>query len=272
MRTAPTDADVGLFGPGSVAWRLHGHPALLAGGLRALVIQALHPLAIAAVAQHSDYRSDVWGRFNRTSSYVVNTIYGDTATAREEGRRVRAVHRRIRGTDPVTGLEYSADDPELLLWIHCTLVDSFLAAHRRYVGGLSRIDADRYVVEMIRQAELVGLRAHDVPATVAGNLAFIESQMPMLQLTRPAQEALDTVIHPPLPARRRPYWWTASNAALALLPRWARELYRLPQRPLLGFALRPFVAAASRVMGRTGNPPPALARARKIARAAGRPI
>jgi uncharacterized protein (DUF2236 family) len=251
---------------------LHGHPALLAGGLRALIVQALHPLAIAAVAQHSDYRSDVWGRFDRTSSYVVNTIYGDTATAREEGRRVRAVHRRIRGTDPVTGLDYSADDPELLLWIHCTLVDSFLAAHQRYVGGLSRLDADRYVAEMVRQAELVGLRAGDVPGNAAGNSAFIEGQRPMLQLTRPAQEALETVIHPPLPAHRRPYWWTASNAALALLPRWALDLYGLPRRPLLGFALRPFVAVASRVMSRTGKPPPALAEARRMARAAGHPI
>jgi uncharacterized protein (DUF2236 family) len=251
---------------------MHGHPALLAGGLRALIIQALHPLAIAAVAQHSDYRSDVWGRFNRTSSYVVNTIYGDTATAREEGRRVRAVHRRIRGTDPVTGLDYSADDPELLLWIHCTLVDSFLAAHRRYVGRLNQRDADRYVAEMVRQAELVGLRAADVPDSAAGNTAFIESQRPMLQLTRPARDALDTVIHPPLPAHRRPYWWTASNAALALLPSWALDLYDLPRRPALAFALRPFVAAASRVMSRTGNPPPALARARQLARDAGHPI
>jgi uncharacterized protein (DUF2236 family) len=265
-------ADFGIFGPGSMAWRLHGHPALLAGGLRALIVQALHPLAIAAVAEHSDYRSDVWGRFNRTSSYIVNTIYGSTAMAWEEGRRVRAVHRRIRGTDPVTGLAYSADDPELLLWIHCTLVDSFLAAYRRYVGRLSPADADAYVAEMVRQAELVGLGPEQVPSSEGANAAFIDGQRPILQLTTPARQALETVVHPPLPAHRRPYWWTASNAALVLLPDWAAEIYGLPRRPLLAAGLRPFVAGASWIMRLRGNPPPALAQARVIARAAGHPI
>src|SRR5499427_8983903 len=167
--------DFGLFGPGSMAWKLHLEPALLVGGLRALMVQALHPLAIAAVADHSNYREDVWGRYARTSNYVVTTIFGTKRQAEALGVRVREVHRPIRGIDRVTGRPYAADDPELLLWIHTTLVESFLASYRRFVGPLSSVAGDRYVAEMVRQAALVGLRDEDVPATEADNLAFIES-------------------------------------------------------------------------------------------------
>ena len=139
--------DTGLFGPGSVAWDLHSHPAMLVGGLRALMIQALHPLGMAAVADHSDYKSDVWGRFDRTSGYVLNTVYGDRALAEELGARVRAVHRPIRGIDTVTRRPYSADDPVLLLWIHCTLIESFLSAYRRYVGPVPPKRADAYFIK-----------------------------------------------------------------------------------------------------------------------------
>src|SRR5207302_7668891 len=107
MATTPDPGDdFGLFGPESVAWRLHREPALLVGGLSALMVQALHPLAIAAVADHSDYKNDVWGRYDRTTNYVVTTIYGTTKQALAVGARVRAVHAPIRGVDSVTGLPY----------------------------------------------------------------------------------------------------------------------------------------------------------------------
>src|SRR5438105_13371203 len=189
--TADRDADFGLFGPGSAAWRLHKQPALLVGGLCGLMVQALHPLAIAAVVDHSDYKDDVWGRYDRTTNYVVTTIYGTTRQALAVGARVRAVHAPIRGTDAVTGLPYSADDPTLLLWIHTTLVDGFLGAYRRFVGPLERADGDRDVAEMVRQAELVGLRPEQVPATEQANSGFIQSCRPMLQVTRASLEAVD---------------------------------------------------------------------------------
>ena len=179
------EADFGLFGPGSVAWRLHAEPGLLIGGLRALMYQALHPLAIAAVEQHSDYKRDVWGRFNRTSDYVMTTVFGTTEQAERLGRRVRAVHRPIRGVDLVTGLAYSADDPELLLWIHTTLVESFALAYQRFVRPLGRAELDGYTREMVRQAELVGLPAGQVPDSWAANYRFIESQRPMLRHIAP---------------------------------------------------------------------------------------
>ena len=264
--------DDGLFGPMSVAWTLHREPALLVGGLRALMLQALHPLAIAAVADHSNYRNDVWGRFNRTSDYVVTTVYGDTASAERLGLRVRAIHSRVRGIDRVTGLPYSADDPDLLLWIHCTLVDSFLRAYLRFVRPLPVRVRDQYVAEMVRQAELVGLRPEQVPHTVAGNDALIRSSMTMWRLTQSAEEALDTVLNPPLPAHRRPGWWIPSRAAVGLLPRRALELYGLRVNPLAQAALTRLVATGSRLTASFGEPPPALRSARIRAAAAGHPI
>lgn len=256
--------DPGLFGPGSTTWRLHAEPAMLIGGLRALMLQALHPLAIAAVRDHSDYKRDVWGRFRRTSDYVTTTIFGDAAAARELGAHVRAVHRGVRGVDQVTGLPYSADDPTLLLWIHCTLVDSFLAAHDRFARPLPAAEADRYVLELIRQAELVGLRPEDVPATRAANAAFVESCRPMLRLTRTAEEAMDTFLHPPLPLWRRPGWWLTTSAALSILPDYALALYGRRRNPALDAGLRLPVALGARYAKRFGRPPPVVREARAL--------
>jgi uncharacterized protein (DUF2236 family) len=261
--------DLGLFGPGSVTWRLHKEPALLVGGLRALMVQALHPLAIAAVADHSDYRSDVWGRYARTTNYVATTVFGTTRQAEALGARVREVHRPIRGVDRVTGQPYSADDPVLLLWIHATLVESFLAAYRRFVRPLSEADGDRYVAEMVRQALLVGLTAAEVPATAAGNRRFIESLDPELRVSRPALEAVDTVLHPPLPAWRRPFWWIAGQAAISLMPDGALRLLGMRRAPLAEAAVRPLVRHGAALSRRTLRPPPVLVQARRRAEAAG---
>jgi uncharacterized protein (DUF2236 family) len=260
--------DFGLFGPDSVTWRVHKEPALLVGGLCALMVQALHPLAIAAVADHSDYKHDVWGRYDRTTNYVVTTIYGTTKQALAVGARVRAVHAPIKGIDTVTGLAYEADDPVLLLWIHATLVECFLAAYRRFVEPLSQDEADRYVAEMVRQAELVGLKAEQVPSSERANREFIESCRPMLQVTRSSVEAVDTVLHPPLAAWKRPFWWVVGQAAVSLLPDYARELYGLPRR-WSERAVRPVVRHGALAARRRLEPPPVLQHARKRARAAG---
>jgi uncharacterized protein (DUF2236 family) len=266
---AAAEVDFGLFGPGSVAWKLHREPGLLIGGLRALMLQALHPLAIAAVEQHSDYKNDVWGRFNRTSNYVMTTVFGSTEEANALGRRVRAIHKPIHGTDRVTGLPYSADDPVLLLWIHTTLLESFVLSYERFVAPLGTAVKDGYIAEMVRQAELVGLRADDVPATWAANYRFIESQRPMLQTTRTALEALDTVLNPPLPPHRRPGWWALGQCAISLLPDHAVELYDLRRNSFAESALRPFVAAGAKLSARLLPPPPVLLEAGRKARAAG---
>src|SRR5487761_1975866 len=142
LRIAP---DPGIYGPQSVSWRVHGDPLLGLGGLRALLLQALHPLAMAGVAAHSEFRADPWGRLVRTARYIGTVTYGTTAEAHRAAARVRGLHRTVNGIDPVSNRPYSASDPELLTWVHVTEVDSFLTTARR--GGLALTDAeaDRYV-------------------------------------------------------------------------------------------------------------------------------
>src|SRR5262245_33753204 len=122
--------DAGLFGPDSVVWRVHADPVMLVGGLRALLVQALEPRAMAAVDQHSKFREDPWGRLERTTRFVLATTYGDTAAAESAAATVRGVHARIHGVDQITSQEYSARDPDLLLWIHAVEVESFVLAYR----------------------------------------------------------------------------------------------------------------------------------------------
>jgi uncharacterized protein (DUF2236 family) len=147
----------GLLGPDSVAWRVIGHPAALVGGLRALIVQSLHPLAMAGVAEHSDFRARPLARLRGTAYYVGATCFGDRATAEAAAATVRRIHRHVRGIDPVTGQPYSADDPETALWVHTVEWHSFLAAYRAYGGRLSAAEQDRYLAEGARIAALLGV-------------------------------------------------------------------------------------------------------------------
>jgi uncharacterized protein (DUF2236 family) len=262
------DDDVGLFGPGSVAWRIHADPAALIGGMRALLIQALNPRAMAAMSQHSDFRQDPWGRLRRTSQYLVETIYGDRARAERAARRVRAVHTRVRGIDPVTGCAYRADDPDLLLWIHAVEVDSFLTAYRAYAGAISDEDADRYVAEMVAAAELVGLPRADVPTDVASLRGYLDS-FPGLALTPAAREGMRVVLSPPLPAALRPLWSIPAIAAVAILPPPVRDLYGLPWLPPATPLVRVAIWALLRTLNVTRRPPPPIQRALALAKQAG---
>jgi uncharacterized protein (DUF2236 family) len=259
--------DPGLFGPDSVTWRIHAHPAMLVGGLRALLIQALHPLAMAGVHEHSDYRSDQWGRFRRTTEYVVTTTFGDTASAEAAGALVRRVHRHVRGTDPVTGRPYSADDPELLAWVHNVEVHSFLYAYRRYAGRLDDVDADRYVGEMTRAAALVGLDAARVPSTVAGLRGYFRDVEGELVCSRIAKSAAVAVLNPPMLLPLKGLWAIPAAAALGLVPRRFRAMYRIPAVPPADAAVQVGAAALFRALGVVlpGSPQVREARARVAA-------
>ena len=259
--------DLGLFGPGSITWHIHSEPSTLVGGLRALLVQALHPVAMAGVSQHSDYRTDPWGRFRRTSEYLQLTVFGSTEQAEAAGRRVRTVHKMVSGIDPVTKRSYRADDPDLLLWVHAVEVDSFLTAYRRYGGWISNADADRYVEEMVQAAGLVGLAREDVPHTLADIRAFIKG-VDVLQLTPAAKEGMKYVLNPPMPAPARPLWALPAAAAVAILPRWARRMYGLPwlgpAYPALGLS----TFGLSRAVKLLLPPPPPVRAAYERARAA----
>jgi uncharacterized protein (DUF2236 family) len=259
--------DLGLFGPASVAWRIHADPSSLIGGIRALLIQALNPLAMAAVDQHSDFRTDPWGRLRRTSQYITDTIFGDTATAQAAGARVRAIHRRVRGIDPVTGRAYRADDPELLLWIHAVEVHSFLTSFRRYGGRLSDSDAERYVAEMVRSAELVGMHAEDVPHDLATLRSYLRG-VHNLCVTPAAREGLRLVLSPPAPLPGRLAWTIPVAAAVAILPRRVRELYGLVWFEPADPAVRLAVTALCRALNAVVPAPEPVRRARERARSA----
>jgi len=230
--------DPGLFGPDSVTWRLHADPVAGVAGLRALLLQALHPLAMAGVDQHSRFRADPWGRLTTTAQFVATTTFGPTDEALALAARVRGVHRRIHGTDPETGRPYAASDPELLRWVHCCLVDSFLGTALRAGAPVTDADADEYVREQVRAAELVGVPADEAPSNRAELADALERYRPVLRSGPAARDVVARVVAPPMPllvalaTPARPLWASMAGLALATLPPWALRLYALP-RPLL---------------------------------------
>ena len=218
-------ADDGRFGPQSMVWRVHRDRSFPLAGLRSLMVQALHPLAMAGVSQHSSWKEDPFGRLAATSGYILTVTYGDTATAHRAASRVRAIHDHVNGTDPVTGLAYRAADPSLLLWIHAAMVDSIVHVVQRYGRGLDPAAADRYVREMVRFAELVGVPAQDVPAGVVALEEYIGS-VELLQATPAAREAMAVVLDPPgLDDEARETWRDLGKVAIGSLPGWARAMY-----------------------------------------------
>jgi uncharacterized protein (DUF2236 family) len=229
-------SDLGLFGPDSVSWRLHAEPILLLGGFRALYLQALHPLAMAGLTQNSDFRSDAWGRLNRTSEYVATVIWGTTEQAETAGRRIRAIHRRLRGIDPETGDFFRIDDPHLLRWVHVTEVESFLTTANRAGLVLTPEEIDRYYTEQRLAAELVGLDPLTVPGTAAEVARYYERMRPELRLTRDSAAAALFMATPPLPyglglTPVRLALGGVAALSVGLMPPWARRLYGLPGLP-----------------------------------------
>ena len=228
-------SDAGLYGPDSVTWRIHADPIMGLGGLRALHLQALHPLAMAGVAQNSDFRVDPWGRLFRTVDYVTATTFGTTETAERYGARVRGLHRGLGGVEPESGQGYRVDDPHLLRWVHSCLVESFLSTYRRAGGRLASEEADHYVLEQRRNARLVGLHEDDVAGSVAELAGYFSDIRPELRATEEAKRAARFVLWPPMPTTRlaaaKPLWTGVSGLGFALLPRWARRLYGSPGLP-----------------------------------------
>lgn len=242
-----TSAGAGWFGPDSVVWRLHADPAMLAGGMRALLVQALEPRAMAGVDQHSAYREDPWGRLRRTTEFVYATTYGDAEAAEAACARVRAVHQRVHGIDPETGREYSADDPDLLLWIHAVEVESFVVAYRAFAGRLPDADADRYTREMGLVASRVGLPEPLVPQSYREVTEYVAS-VDGLRVTLAAREGMRTILAPPMPLRWRPVYGVAVAATLAILPSWVRRAYGLPWVPGAYYPVRTYVYALTRLL------------------------
>jgi uncharacterized protein (DUF2236 family) len=226
-------ADEGLFGPASVTWRVGTDLSRSVAGLRALLIQALHPLAMAGVDQHSDWRQDPVGRLAATSAYLATVSYGDRAAAERAGARVRRIHEYVKGTDTVTGRPYEAGDPALLLWVHAALVDSGVVACRLFGTPLSPEDGDRYVAEMVVAAELVGVPTGQVPASLAELDAYLTATRPELLCTPAASESMAYLLDPPgMEDDLAEIWADIRDGAVTALPDWAREMYGYTAPPL----------------------------------------
>jgi uncharacterized protein (DUF2236 family) len=234
LRPAP---DQGLFDAGTVTWRLHCDPLIGLAGLRALLLHALHPLAMAAVDEHSRSQWDPWLRLTRTAEYVGVTTFGTAAEAMLAGSRLRAVHARIFGTTR-QGRPFTADDPNLLAWVHACLVASFLEIVTRGGIALTLQQQDEYVAEQVRAATLVGLEPDEVPHDRASLVAYFRKLRPALEVTPGAQAAAVAVVYgdqperaPGAPVPDRPIWAGVAGLAFATLPPWARRLYAMPELP-----------------------------------------
>jgi len=223
----PDDAaDDGYFGPASVTWRVNTDLAWPVAGLRSLLMQALHPLAMAGVDQHSGWRRDPAGNLAATSAYLATITFGERAEAVRAAARVRRIHDHVRGVDAVTGRRYAAGDPALLLWVHVALVESGLAAGWAFGTPLSAEDSDRYVAEMVVAAELAGVPRRLVPASVADLDRYAASVRPELRRTPAAAESMAYLLDPPgLDEEVAGIWQDVRDAAVAVLPHWARDLY-----------------------------------------------
>ena len=236
------------FDEESAIWRVHADASMFIGGLRALLLQSLHPLAMAGVAQHSDYRGDPWGRLQRTADFLAATTFGPADEAQAAVDMVKAVHARVHGT-AADGRPYSADDPHLLRWVHIAEVDSFLAAHDRYgQHRLSDAERDEYVASTAVVARALGVPAP--PESVAGLRIQMRAFRPELASSPEAREAARyLLLQPPVPIAGRPAYSMIAAAAVSLLPAWARLPLRLPYLPVTeALAIRPVGEAVTRIL------------------------
>jgi uncharacterized protein (DUF2236 family) len=226
--------DDGYFGPGSVTWRLSGDLSAPVAGLRSVLMQALHPLAMAGVDQHSDWRRDPVGRLAATASYTATVTYAGRAAADRAAGRVRKIHSHVRGVDTVTGRPYAAGDPALLLWVHAALVDSVLAACELVGTPPTAADADQFVAEMAIAAELLGVPREIIPASAAELQAYIDGVRPELCRTPAAAESMGYMLDPAgMGEEIAELWQDIRDAAVAALPDWARDLYGYPDPPAI---------------------------------------
>ena len=217
----------GLFGPTSVAWRVHGDvTTMMVGGIAALLLQMLHPAVLAGVWDHSNFRTDMAGRLRRTARFIALTTFGSRAEAERMMAQVRGIHDHVAGVLP-DGTPYRAGDPHLLDWVHVTEATSFLDAWIRYgEPGMSGADQDRYFAEFAQVAR--GLGADRVPESRAEADRLVAGFRPELTVDARTCEVARMVLHQPVTKLvALPFQTFAMQAAIDLLPRWARTMHGL---------------------------------------------
>ena len=210
--------DVGLFGPESAVWQVHGCIATLVGGIRALLMQAAHPAALTGVAEHSAYDTDPLGRLERTTRWLTITSFGSTEAIEIEARRVRQMHTRVEGDFEQRSGErsrYSASDPRYLLWVHCAFTDSFLRAHQELGYPLPQ-GADRYVREWAKSAQPLGLDTAPQSEAELSNVMdnFARKEVVTIAMTPPI---VGFILKPPFSRGGLFFYRILANAAIATI-------------------------------------------------------
>lgn len=221
--------DLGILGPATVTWQLHADPAMWVAGISSLYLQALHPRAVAAVVQNSAFQRDPLGRLRRTAGFVGVSSYGSTGEVESAAAKVRAAHRSLRARDTATGARFRVDDPELLLWVHCAEVHSFVAVLRRAGYRLTDAQVDRYYAEQRRTAALVGLHADEVPGSAEEMAAYFAEVRPNLRRTGDSEVVYRFLHRPPVGGALRlglgAYERLLGHLAYSVLPDWAVALH-----------------------------------------------
>jgi uncharacterized protein (DUF2236 family) len=247
--------DRGLFGPGSVTWRIASEPVMWIAGLRAMYLQALHPRVMLGTWQNTALArpDEAWGRFTRTVKFVQVRTFGTTAEVERAGARLRKIHASLRGTD-ADGREFRLDEPELLLWVHCCEIGSYAEIARRSGMRVSGDELDTFVAEQRRSAAVVGLEPQIVPASMAELAAYFERMRPSLRLTPEARQAMRasfTLKMPPALLPLRLVVPPLNVLGYATLPSWARRLYGTPglqlTEPAVTLALRAAYESTTRI-------------------------
>ena len=240
--------DPGLFGPESISWQVHGDfTSMLIGGISALMLQALHPLALAGVWDHSNFRQDMLGRLRRTGQFISGTTFGATKDANWLIDKVRTIHLQVTGS-ALDGRPYAASNPELLTWVHVAEVSNFLAAHLRYRNPhLSEADQDRYYDEIALVAERLG--ATHVPRTRQQVATYLQDIRPQLQCDERSHEVIRLLLNAPSPSRlAKPFRALMMQAGIDLLPDWASDQLGLSQRPLTRQLIRTGVNSTAPIL------------------------
>jgi uncharacterized protein (DUF2236 family) len=224
--------DAGLFGPASVTWRVLSEPVMWIAGLRAMYLQALHPLVMLGTWQNTAFAKpeEAWGRFTRTVEFVRVRTYGSTAEVERLGARLRKVHASLRGVDD-DGQEFRLDEPELLLWVHCGEIGSYAEIARRSGVHVTLAELDAFVDEQRRSAAVVGLDPVLVPASMAELDEYYEQMRPRLRASAEARHALRLSFTLRLPPALRPLRLIVpplNVLGYASMPRWARRMYGTP--------------------------------------------
>jgi uncharacterized protein (DUF2236 family) len=233
----PAREDDGLFGPGSVTWRIMSSRIMWVAVLRALYLQALHPRVIRGTLQNATTitePADAWVRLRRTRTFIEARTFGTTVEAERAGRRVRKIHESLTGTDP-DGARYRVDEPDLLLWVHCGEVASCADIARRSRLPFSAADLDTFVDEQRASAELIGIDRSAAPTSMAELEAYYEQVRPRLYACDEARRALWLTVHPPVPDGNRGLKLglpPVAVLAFSTLPGWARRMYGWPGGPL----------------------------------------